>query len=379
MRSYNGKGHGRPIMRIGPCRPSQSVVAVSSAKKNPNSCEGMKPESKLERVPLIIRLARDKMNQASLSEYVGVDVSKAQLDVAVGPVGAFWSAANDAIGIGRTVERLQELQPALIVIESTGGLEVPLMVELAAAELPFALVHPGRVRDFARSMGLLAKTDKLDARLLAQFGEAIRPPLTQLPGPEVQELNGLMVRRRQVLDLIVDEQNHLASTRLSLRPRIQVHLDWLQTELDDLDRAIEALIECIPAFKEKEAILRSAKGVGPVLSAKLLSGLPELGQLNRKQIAALVGVAPFNNDSGYRRGKRRIKGGRADIRQVLYMATVAAVRFNPAIRHFYQHLLSQGKLKMVAIVACMRKFLTILNAMIRDMRPFACASAPVKS
>jgi transposase len=301
------------------------------------------------------------------------------LDVAVGQAGAFWSAGNDGTGIGRTVERLHELQPALIVIESTGGLEVPLMMELAAVELPFALVHPGRVRDFARSMGLLAKTDKLDAHLLAQFGAAIRPPVTQLPSPEVQELNGLMVRRRQVLDLIVTEQNHLASTRLSLRARIEEHLDWLQTEQRDLDRRIEELIGSIPVFKEKEAVLRSAKGVGPVLSAKLLSGLPELGQLNRKQIAALVGVAPFNDDSGYRRGKRRIKGGRADIRQVLYMATVAAVRFNPAIRHFYQHLLSQGKLKMVAIVACMRKFLTILNAMIRDMRPFTYASDPVKS
>jgi transposase len=319
------------------------------------------------------------MNQAPLSVYVGVDVSKAQLDVAIGQAGAFWSAGNDAIGIRRIVQRLQELQPALIVIESTGGLEVPLMVELASAQLPFALVHPGRVRDFARSMGLLAKTDKLDAHLLAQFGEAIRPPLTQLPSPEVQELNGLMVRRRQVLDLIVDEQNHLASTRLSLRPRIEQHLDWLQEELHDLDRKIEDLIGSIPTLREKEAILRSAKGVGPVLSAKLLSGLPELGQLNRKKIAALVGVAPFNDDSGYRRGKRRIKGGRADIRQVLYMATVAAVRFNPAIRFFYQHLLSQGKLKKVAIVACMRKFLTILNAMIRDMRPFACTSAPVNS
>jgi transposase len=364
-------------MCTGPCRPSQSVVAVPFTKMNPNSCEGLKPESKLERVPMIIRLARDEMNPASLSEYIGVDVSKAQLDVAVGQTGAFWSAGNDAIGIGRTVERLQALQPALIVIESTGGLEVPLMVELAAAELPFALVHPGRVRDFARSLGLLAKTDKLDARLLAQFGAAIRPPLTQLPSQEVQELNGLMVRRRQVLDLIVDEQNHLASTRLSLRERIAEHLDWLGEELQNLDRAIEALIGRIPALQEKEAILRSAKGVGPVLSAKLLSGLPELGHLNRKKIAALVGVAPFNDDSGYRRGKRRIKGGRADIRQVLYMATVAAVRFNPAIRHFYQHLLSQGKLKMVAIVACMRKFLTILNAMIRDMRPFAYASDPV--
>lgn len=365
-------------MRIGPCRPSRSVVAVPSAKMNPNSCEGIKPESKLERVALIIRLARDKMNQDSLSVYVGVDVSKAQLDVAVGQAGAFWSAGNDLIGIGRTVKQLQELQPAMIVIESTGGLEVPLMVELAASGLPFALVHPGRVRDFARSMGLLAKTDKLDARLLAHFGEAIRPSLTQLPSPEVQELNGLVLRRRQVLDLIVDEQNHLASTRLTLRPRIEKHLEWLQEELQELDRMIGALIKSIPALQEKEDILRSAKGVGPVLSAKLLSGLPELGQLNRKKIAALVGVAPFNDDSGYRHGKRRIKGGRADIRQVLYMATVAAVRFNPAIRSFYEHLLSHGKIKMVAIVACMRKFLTILNAMIRDMRPFSYAAAPVK-
>jgi transposase len=317
------------------------------------------------------------MNNLPLSLYVGIDVSKAQLDVAVGRDGAEWSASNDRVGIGRTVERLREIQPALIVVESTGGLEVPLIVELSAVQLPVALVHPGRVRDFARSLGRLAKTDKLDARLLAHFGEAIQPPLTQLPSQEVQELNGLMVRRRQVLDLIVDEQNHLASTRLSLRQRIEEHLVWLQEELDHLDRAIEAMIQCIPAFHEKETLLRSAKGVGPVLSAKLLSGLPELGQLNRKKIAALVGVAPFNDDSGHRRGKRRIKGGRADVRKVLYMATVAAVRFNPVIRSFYQHLLSQGKLKKVALVACMRKFLTILNAMVRDMRPFAYVSIPV--
>ena len=346
-------------------------------KKNPNSCEGKKPESKLERVRFIICLARDKMNQAPLSLYVGIDVSKARLDVAVGQDGAEWSASNDGIGIGRTLQHLLEIQPALIVVEFTGGLEVPLLVELSAAQLPVALVHPGRVRDFARSLGRLAKTDKLDARLLAHFGEAIKPPRTQLPCQEVQELNALMLRRRQVLDLIVDEQNHLASTRLSLRQRVEEHLDWLRDELGNLDRAIDELIQTIPEFQEKEAILRSAKGVGPVLSAKLLSGLPELGQLNRKKIAALVGVAPFNDDSGRRRGKRKIKGGRADIRQVLYMATVAAVRFNPAIHSFYHHLLSQGKLKKVALVACMRKFLTILNAMVRDMRPFAYTSVLV--
>lgn len=317
------------------------------------------------------------MNNFFPALYVGIDVSKAHLDVAEGQNGADWRACNDEIGVGRIVEHLRRIQPALIVIESTGGLEVPLIVELSAAQLPVALVHPGRVRDFARSLGLLAKTDKLDARLLARFGEAIQPSPTQLPSQEVQELNALMVRRRQVLELIVDEQNHLASTRLSLRLRIEAHLDWLREELDNLDRAIDAMIQRIPAFQEKQAILCSAKGVGPVLSAKLLSALPELGQLNRKKIAALVGVAPFNDDSGRRRGKRRIRGGRVDVRNVLYMGTVSAVRFNPVIRSFYQHLLSQGKLKKVALVACMRKFLTILNAMVRDMRPFGHASVPV--
>ena len=316
------------------------------------------------------------MKNISPSLYVGIDVSKTQLDVAVGQDGEEWSASNDAMGIKRSVERLTKLEPSLIVVESTGGLEMPIIVELSAAGLAVALVHPGRVRDFARSLGQLAKTDKLDAHLLARFGEAVNPPPTQLPSQAVQALNGLMVRRRQVLDLIIDEQNHLASTRLALRPRIEAHLDWLQQELNHLDREIEEMIHNNPEFHAKEAILRSAKGVGPVLSAKLLSGLPELGQLNRKKIAALVGVAPYNDDSGHRKGKRRIKGGRADVRQVLYMATVAAVRFNPTIRSFYQHLLTQGKIKKVALVACMRKFLTILNAMIRDMRPFVHAPAP---
>jgi len=316
------------------------------------------------------------MNSSSPSMYVGIDVSKAQLDVAVGQDGAEWNAGNDGQGIAGTVERLRKLQPVLIVVESTGGLELPLVVELSAAQLPVALVHPGRVRDFARSLGQLAKTDQLDARLLARFGEGVKPSVTKLPSQEVQELNALMLRRRQVLDLIVDEQNHLASTRLSLRPRVEEHLDWLREEQENLDQEIEALIQRIPAFQEKQAILKSAKGVGPVLSAKLISALPELGQLNRKKVAALVGVAPFNDDSGRRRGKRRIKGGRADVRQVLYMATVAAVRSNPVIRPFYQRLVSQGKLKKVAIVACMRKFLTILNAMLRDMRPFTHSSAP---
>lgn len=308
--------------------------------------------------------------------YVGIDVSKSQLDVAIGKDGEYWQAGNDRIGIQRTIARLKIIQPTLIVVESTGGLETALITELFAAGLPFALVHPGRVRDFARSIGLLAKTDKLDARLLAHFGEAIKPPVTRLPGEAEQYLNALMLRRRQLLDMLVDENNHLASTRLSLRPKVEAHIAWLQAELADLDQQIEDQIQQIPHFREKETILRSAKGVGPVLCAKLLSGLPELGQLNRKKIAALVGVAPFNDDSGRKRGKRRIQGGREDVRHVLYMATLAAARSNPVIKPFYQHLLKQGKLKKVALVACMRKFLTILNAMIRDMRPFNAARVP---
>jgi len=310
------------------------------------------------------------------SAYIGIDVSKAQLDVAVGQEGEHWQASNDENGIGMCVERLQAIRPVLIVIESTGGLEMPLMTELYAAQLPFALVHPGRVKEFARSIGRLAKTDKLDARLLARFGEAVKPSVTRLPGEAEQYLNALTVRRRQILDMLVDENNRLASTRFSLRPKIEEHIAWLKAELEQINQQIDDQIRQIPHFQEKGKILRSAKGVGPVLCAKLLSGLPELGQMDRKKIAALVGVAPFNDDSGYRKGKRRIKGGRADIRHVLYMATVAAVRSNIILKPYYQHLLREGKLKKVALVACMRKFLTILNAMIRDMRPFNAAHQP---
>ena len=206
--------------------------------------------------------------------YVGIDVSKSQLDVAIGKDGEYWQAGNERVGIQRTIARLKVLQPALIVVESTGGLETALITELFAAGLPFALVHPGRVRDFARSIGLLAKTDKLDARLLAHFGEAIKPPVSRLPGEAEQYLNALMLRRRQLLDMLVEENNHLASTRLSLRPKVEAHIAWLQAELADLDQQIEDQIQQIPHFREKEAILRSAKGVGPVLCAKLLSGLP---------------------------------------------------------------------------------------------------------
>ena len=257
------------------------------------------------------------MNNSSSNTYVGIDVSTSALDVALGTDGEYWQASHDQVGIQRTIARLIIIQPALVIVESTGGLEKALITELYKAGLPFALVQPRRVREFARSIGLLAKTDKIDAHLLARFGEAVKPPLTRLPSEAEQYLNALMVRRRQLLDMVVIENNHLSTTRLSMRPKVEEHIDWLNRELEELDKEINDHVHQIPQFSEKEKILRSAKGVGPVLCAKLLSGVPELGTINRKKIAALVGVAPLNRDSGTMRGKRTVWGGRAKLRAVL--------------------------------------------------------------
>lgn len=316
------------------------------------------------------------MNDSPIKEYIGIDVSKAKLDIAMGNSGEYWIEKNDSIGIHRIVERLKSISSIMVIVESTGGLETALITELFKVDIPFALVHPGRVRNFARSIGLLAKTDKLDASLLARFGEAVKPPVSQLPGEEEQKMNANMVRRRQLLDMLVAEKNHLCSTRLDLRVKVEEHIAWLEKEVEELDKEIDNQIQQLPRFKEKEAILRSAKGVGPVLCAKLISALPELGQLDRKKIAALVGVAPFNRDSGPHRGKRRIRGGRIDVRGVLYMSIIAATRYNPVIKAYYNHLLDMGKIKKVALVACMRKLLVILNAMVRDMRPFELSYVP---
>ncbi|MGA7950880.1 MAG: IS110 family transposase [Thiobacillaceae bacterium] len=311
----------------------------------------------------------------SAHPFVGIDVSKERLDIGVGADGEFWQATNEEAGIQTTLSRLAALSPALVVVESTGGLEWPVVSELAARQIPVALVNPGRVREFAKSLGLLAKTDKLDAHLLARFGEAAQLSPTVLPDEAVQKLSSLMARRRQLLEMLVMEKNHLLSTRLSLRAGVQQHITWLEQEVQRLTQQIQQDVQNTPGLRDKDSLLRGAKGVGPITSMILLSDLPELGQLDRKKIAALVGVAPFNDDSGRRRGQRRIQGGRASVRQVLYMAAVAASRFNPSIRTFYQRLLASGKKKKVALVACMRKLLTILNAMIRDMQPWHASIA----
>ena len=303
--------------------------------------------------------------------YVGIDVAKEQLQVAVRPEGKAWSVSNDPTGVRDLVKRLAASKPALVVLEATAGMEMPVAAALAAAGLPVVAVNPRNAREFARATGRLAKTDIIDAHVLAQFGEAVKPPLRPLPDTATQELNALVTRRHQLVEMLTAERNRLAQAAAkAVRAGIQEHIRWLERRLATIDRDLASAIRQSPVWREKDELLQSAKGVGPVLSATLLTGLPELGTLGRKQIAALVGVAPLNRDSGRYRGKRMVWGGRARVRGTLYMATLVATRFNPAIRPFYQRLLAGGKPKKVALTACMRKLLTILNAMARHETPW---------
>lgn len=297
--------------------------------------------------------------------YIGIDVAKAQLDVAVRPTGENWQVATDLQGITQLQERLQELAPTLIVLEATGGLELPLVGALGAAGLPVVVVNPRQVRDFARALGRLAKTDALDAQVLAHFGEAAKPQLRPLADSQTQELKALVARRRQVVEMLVAEKNRQRRTLPRVQQRIARHLKVLEQELAELDRDLGQLLRQSPLWREQEDLLRSVPGIGPTLAATLLAQLPELGSLGRRQIAALAGVAPLNRDSGTLRGKRTTWGGRASLRAALYMATLAATRWNPAIRAFYLRLCGTGKAKKVALTACMRKLLCILNAMLK--------------
>ena len=308
------------------------------------------------------------MTTAIENIFVGIDVSKARLDLGIGEDGETWFEPNDQAGIARVVARLTQVTPKLVIVESTGGLESQVISQLFSNAIPVALVNPSRVRDFARSIGLLAKTDKIDAHLLARFGEATRPIPTRLPTEDEQKLSATVSRRRQLIDMRTAEINRMGTIHTSMRSKLEEHLEWLNKEIEELETEINQLIQSTPEFKQKDKILQSAPGIGPVTAATIISDLPELGHHNRQVIASLVGVAPYNNDSGGHRGKRRIKGGRPDIRTVLYMATISASRFNPVIKKFYDRLVQKGKLKKIALVACMRKLLTILNAMIRDLK-----------
>ncbi len=297
--------------------------------------------------------------------FVGIDVAKAQLDIAVRPSGERWTVPNDAGGVVTLVERLQPLHPTLIVLEATGGLERVATAALATAGLPVVVVNPRQARDFARATGQLAKTDALDARALAHFADVIRPTPRPLPDAQTQELRALLGRRQQLIGMRTAEQNRLAGTSGRLVQDIEAHIAWLNARIATLDDDLETMLRASPLWRANDDLLQSVPGIGPVCARTLLLELPELGTLTRQQIAALVGVAPLNCDSGTLRGRRTIWGGRAHVRTVLYMGTLVATRFNPQIKAFYQRLLATGKIKKVALTACMHKLLTILNAMLK--------------
>lgn len=301
---------------------------------------------------------------------IGIDVSKDRLDLAWRPTGERWTAPNTERGIRAICRRLRTPAPTLIVLEATGGLELPLTGALAAAGLPVVVVNPRQIRDFAKATGRLAKTDALDAAVLAQFAEAVRPPVRPLPDAATQALSALLLRRRQLIGMRTAEQNRLGSSPAPMRKGIRAHITWMEGRLADLDEELATTIRESPLWREKDDLLQSTPGVGPVLALTLLASLPELGTLTRQQIAALVGVAPLNRDSGRFRGSRRVWGGRAHVRAALYMGTLVATRFNPVIRAFYQRLCAAGKAKKVALTACMRKMLTMLNAMLKHRTPW---------
>jgi len=298
------------------------------------------------------------------SGFVGIDVAKAELEVVVRPSGARWTVTNNASGLAQLQERLQALAPALIVLEATGGYEVAVVAALATAALPVVVLNARQVRDFARATGRLAKTDAIDAGVLAHFAEVVRPPVRPLPDAMTQSLQAWLMRRRQLVEMLLAEEQRRSRAPRPIQRQIDQHVRWLRAQLGAVEKDLAQTLRASPVWREKDDLLRSVPGVGPVLTTTLLGDVPELGQLNRKQIAALIGVAPLNRDSGTYRGRRAVWGGRARVRATLYMASLTAARYNPVIRAFYERLVAAGKPKKVALTACMRKLLTILNAMI---------------
>ena len=308
---------------------------------------------------------------------VGIDVAQAELVVALGSGGGVHTVANEERALRTLSTELTALAPALIVLEATGGYELLGVAALAAAQLPVVVVNPRQVRDFAKATGQLAKTDRIDARMLALFGERIRPPIRPLPNEATQELEALLTRRRQLLDMRQAEQNRLALVQGRKQRRVkqslQQHIKYLERELAMTDSELGTMIRESPVWRERDQLLQSVPGIGPVVARTLLAELPELGALNRRAIAKLVGVAPLNRDSGTWRGTRTTYGGRASVRAAIYMAALVAARCNAVIRAFYQRLVAAGKPKQVALVACMRKLLTILNHMLRTGQPWRTA------
>src|SRR6266446_1213103 len=316
------------------------------------------------------KVGRTGVRMSDVPCFVGIDVAKAQLDIALRPSGERWAVTNDASGVATLVDRVQTLHPTLIVLEATGGLERAVTSALAAAGLPVVVVNPRQARDFARATGQLAKTDALDARALAHFADVIRPTPRPLPDAQTQELRALLGRRQQLIVMRTAEQHRLAGTSARLTKAIVAHMTWLNADIATLDNDLETTLRASPLWRENDDLLQSAKGIGPVCARTLLLELPELGTLTRQQIAAFVGVAPLNCDSGTLRGRRTIWGGRAHVRTVLSMGTLVATRSNPQIKAFYERLLAAGNVKKVALTACMPKLWTMLNALLKHRTPW---------
>lgn len=306
----------------------------------------------------------------NIGQWVGIDISKATLDVHLRPLGKTFQVANKETAISGLIEELQTYSLNLIVLEATGGLETELLIQLQAAQLPVALINPRQGRDFAKAAGKLAKTDAIDAQVLAHFGEALKPQVVAMESDLARQLKELISRRRQVVEIQTAEKNRRDRSRGKALTDIEQHLEYLEQSLKKLNQEIEELTQSNQAWIEKVNLLKTIPGIGQVISTTLVSYLPELGQLTAKQISRLVGVAPINHDSGQHKGKRMINGGRAPVRASLYMGAVVAIRHNPIIKDFYERLLSRGKPKKLAITACVRKMLVILNAMVRDQKPW---------
>lgn len=299
-------------------------------------------------------------------QWVGIDVCQKYLDVYIRPSGKLFQVTNDEKGIGKLVQTLKKIQPELIVLEATGGMEIDVTVELTTAELAVAVINPRQARDFAKATGKLAKTDAIDAKVLAHFADAIRPEVRQISDESSRQLEDLVARRRQLSDMITAEKNRRRGKTNSVQADIDEHIEWLEKRLKEIESQIKSAIAINEDWQQKLELLTSVPGIGEVVAVTLISSLPELGMLSHKSISYLVGVAPLNKDSGKFRGKRKIWGGRAKVRCVLYMATLVAVRFNPPIKVFYERLLQKGKLKKVALTACMHKLLIFLNAMMKN-------------
>ena len=307
------------------------------------------------------------MTKKKSKSFIGIDVSKQELEVAAHESDYQFRCPNKASAFGALIAELISLRPALIVLEATGGLEIPVVRALHAAGLPVVVVNPRQVRDFAKALGQLAKTDRLDARVLAHFAAAIKPPLRPIKSKGEQELDSLTGRRAQLIEMLTDEKNRRASAASdTVRDKIKEHIDWLEEGIAELDKQLKALLQNSTEWQAKDKILQSVPGIGPVTSFSVIADLPELGTLNRQKISKLVGVAPLNCDSGQQRGTRHIYGGRAQVRRALYMATLTALRWNPVIKEFYERLCANQKPFKVAITACMHKLLNIINVMVRD-------------